>query len=192
MRVSRTLVPMALAAGVAALAGGSGAAGAGQIVPRDMLAATAVLGEMPLVQGRQVRLAVELRIEPGYHVNANPPSEDWLIPVEVRVEGADGVSIDGVFYPEAQERRFSFYPEALRVYEGSVVAGVLLDIADGAAAGDHDLLVKVRYQACDDEACFAPTEATARVPARVAPAGTPWREVDLPLLRRARFVDPER
>lgn len=153
----------------------------------DRMELAAVLGSSPLVQGRQARLAVEFRVADGYHVNANPPSEDWLIPTRVRIEGIEGVTAERVVYPEAIEGRFDFYSGPLRVYEGSSVAGVVLRVEADAPVGEATLTVKADYQACDDDACYAPTEASVLLPLRIAPAGTPSREIDSPLLERARF-----
>jgi hypothetical protein len=60
---------------------------------------------------------------------------------------------------------------------------------DGTAAlGERNLTVSVTYQACSDEACFAPTQARTGIPVEVAAAGTPTRPMASPLLDRARFT----
>lgn len=173
----------------ALLVAAAGTTAAGQLLRPEHMSIAAVVGAEPLVQGETARLAVEFRIERGFHVNANPPSEDWLIPTEVVIEDVDGVELQRVFYPQALEKRFGFYSGDLRVYEGSVVAGALVDVCPQAPPGEHTLVVRVKYQACDDDACFAPAEATARLPVVIAPAGSPSRPVESPLLSRARFSD---
>jgi len=121
-------------------------------------------------------------------VNANPASEDFLIATAVSVQAA-GVEVVQVFYPDPLERTFGFWPEALKVWEGNVVAGVILRVTDAAALGDTNLRFLVDYQACNDEACFAPAQVTAGVPVVVAAAGTPAREIASPLLDKARFSE---
>jgi len=157
-----------------------------QLFDAERVRAAAVVGSSPLVQGATVRAAVEIRVGRGFHVNANPASEDFLIATAVSVD-APGVEIVEVFYPEPLERTFGFWPEALKVWEGNVVAGVILRVTDAAALGDTNLDFLVDYQACNDEACFAPAKVTARVPVVVAAAGTPSRDVESPLLDAARF-----
>ena len=146
----------------------------------------AVVSSSPVVRGTTVRAAVEIRVGRGFHVNANPASEDFLIATTVSVAAA-GVEVVQVFYPDPLERTFGFWPEELKVWDGNVVAGVVLRITDAAALGDADLDFLVDYQACNDEACFAPAQVTARVPVVVAATGTPAREVESPLLDKARF-----
>ena len=141
----------------------------------------------PLVRGRTVRAAVALEVEVGLHVNANPPTYDYLIPVTLAIEGPEGVSLAETFYPDAEHVEFPYAEEPLAVYEGSVVIGMELEIAADAPMGDHSLEISVRYQACNDRACFAPANSKLALQVTVAPEGTVVEEVDSPLLSRAPF-----
>ena len=40
----------------------------------------------PFALDQTVRVAIEVEMLPGMHVNANPPTFDWMIPVEVSVK----------------------------------------------------------------------------------------------------------
>lgn len=146
----------------------------------------AVVATTPLLPAQLVRAAVLLKVEPGLHVNANPASESWLIATEASLEAGEGVSLRRAFYPEALEKEFGFYSGPLRVYEGEVVIGLEIEIGPDVA-GDRDLEIRIRYQACNDEACFAPADATYRLPVLVAPPGTATRAVASPLLLAAPF-----
>jgi len=162
-----------------------------QIILHDLVELIGVVEQEPMARSTTVRAAVEIKIAEGYHVNANPPSEDWLIPTEISVSGAAGVTVKEAFYPEAQDRTFEFWPEPLRVYEGDVVMGFLLEISADAEVGPHDLELTLRYQACNEEACFAPTSVKYAVPVTVAEAGTaPRTTSQSPLLSRASFARP--
>lgn len=151
--------------------------------------AQAVVDRSRLVQGEPALLAVELQIAHGFHVNAHPASADWLVPTTVSVEGVEGLRVAGVGYPEAHERRFPFFDGALRVWEGSVVAGLQLEVDADAPVGEHTLRIRVDYQACDDAVCYSPARADAWLPVELAPAGSDARRVASPLLERARFPD---
>ena len=168
---------------------GAGVAAA-QLPKPQYVEPMAVVEQEPLTRGATVRAAVESKIGRGYHVNANPPSEDWLIATEISVSGAPGVSIERVFYPDAVEKIFEFWSTPLRVYEGDVVAGVVLQVAADAELGPHDLTLTIDYQACNDQACFAPSKVSTTVPLSVAEAGSSPRTLRSPLLQRARFADP--
>lgn len=188
MRQILRLVPLFLVATALLASAPAGAASAGsQIVRQQLAELLAVVAQEPLIQGETVEAAVEIKITPGYHVNANPPSEDWLIATEVSVRGPTGIAVGKAFYPQALEKKFDFWETPLRVYEGNVVVGMILEIAADAPLGDRDLEIQVRYQACNDEACFAPVEAKYTVPVTIAPAGTAIRAAPSPLLDRAPF-----
>lgn len=181
-------VLVALCFGAVSLGAMSDEAISSQLFDEERVKAAAVVGATPLVQGEVVRAAVEIQVGRGFHVNANPASEDFLIATGVSLD-APGIEIVDIYYPDPLERTFGFWPEALKVWEGNVVAGLVLRVTDAAAVGDADLHFIVDYQACNDEACFAPAQTTARVPTMVASSGTPSREVASPLLEGARFED---
>jgi hypothetical protein len=141
----------------------------------------------PIARDRTVRMAVEVEIAAGMHVNANPPTYDWLIPVEVSVAGVDGISVVEAYYPEAESRKFPYDEKPFLVYEGTFVVGLLLAVAETAATGDHELQIVLDYQACNDQACFAPTEASERMPLSIVADSALSVETDSPLLARAPF-----
>jgi hypothetical protein len=86
--------------------------------------------------GRVVRIV----IASGYHLNANPAADEWLIPTEVRFEGASGRAS----YPAGVDGR----------YEGTV------EIPFELEAGEQVSSIVVRFQACTESECLAPEEVT--------------------------------
>lgn len=79
-------------------------------------------------------------------VNANPASEDFLIPT--RVEG----DVREVRYPTGEPFRFDFSETPLSVYQGEVT--LRGEVQLGAKS------VTVTHQACDDERCLPPVTRT--------------------------------
>ena len=110
---------------------------------------------------------VRLSISEGFHVNANPASEKYLIPTELEVEPAEGIEIGAPIYPESVTRQFSFADKPLAVYEGVARIGFALKIKSDARAGEQALRARVSYQACDDEKCYPPRTVETSVPVRV-------------------------
>ena len=182
---NRLAVTIALAAVSAFLPG----VAEGQLLrstPRARIS-DAATDRAPIARDRTVRMAVEVEIAAGMHVNANPPSYDWLIPVEVSVAGADGIAVLEAYYPEAESRKFPYDEKPFLVYEGTFVVGLLLAVAETAATGDHELEIVLDYQACNDQACFAPTETSVRLPVTIVADSSHSVETDSPLLARAPF-----
>lgn len=141
----------------------------------------------PFALDQTVRLAIEVEMLTGMHVNANPPTFDWMIPVEVSVKGVEGVSLVEAFYPEPVSVKFPYDDEPYLVYEDTFVLGLVLMIAADIPAGGRELEVVLDYQACNDEACFAPTDTSIMMPIMMVADASQSREVSSPLIDRAPF-----
>ncbi|HVF55773.1 MAG TPA: hypothetical protein VM934_06460, partial [Pyrinomonadaceae bacterium] len=76
-------------------------------------------GEVVLSAGGSTSAVVQLDIAEGYHVNANPPSNKFLIGTQLDVSPGEGVTPGKPVYPASVNRKFSFDPKPLAVYEGS-------------------------------------------------------------------------
>jgi hypothetical protein len=96
----------------------------------------------------------------GYHVNSHTPKSDFLIPTTLKLDAADGVKAGATEYPAGKMYSFSFDPtEKLDVYAGDFT--VKLPVV--AAAGDHTVSGVLRYQACDNAACYPPKTLPVQV-----------------------------
>ncbi len=106
------------------------------------------------------RVIATIEIAPGYHVNANPASLDYLVPTRLNLEGAGAP-----LYPEATLFRPSFAKDGLRVYEGriSLSAPLATPVKDLAS-----LRATLTVQACNAASCLPPATITLP-PAQRAP-----------------------
>jgi thiol:disulfide interchange protein DsbD len=101
---------------------------------------------------------VRLSIDRGYHINANPASAPYLIPVQVTMAPTAGITFGKPVYPQGKVTKFAFQAEPLAVYEDTVTVRVPIT-AGASAAATTELSGSVRYQACNDQACLFPTTA---------------------------------
>lgn len=128
--------------------------------PKPQVTSTGVVKATPLettiTKGQSGEAVVRLKIDHGYHVNANPPSFAYLIPTELQIPAADGITAGSITYPPALTKKFSFAEQPLAVYEGEVEVKAKLSAAAAATPGVHNLSAKLRVQACDDQVCYAP------------------------------------
>jgi thiol:disulfide interchange protein DsbD len=106
--------------------------------------------------GSEVKLAVKVNIEDGWHINSNKPYEDYLIPTELTI-GITYFELKKVTYPEAHDFKFSFSEKPLSVYEGQIYIGALLETSKDIKPGKYPLKINLNYQACNDRSCLAPT-----------------------------------
>jgi hypothetical protein len=112
--------------------------------------------KVSITAGAAAEAAVTLSISPGYHVNANPATFDYLIATELTADKSEGLSFGKPIYPAAATKKFQFAEEPLKVYEGDVQIKLPVTAAAGAAKGSRTLALHLRVQACDEEKCFPP------------------------------------
>ncbi len=127
--------------------------------------------------GAPARVAALVTIEHGWHVNSHKPSFEYLIPTVFDLKlpaGWPAVSPEqGVRYPAAKMKTFSFEPHPLAVYDGDVVVTASFQVPKGAKPGAYPLQGSLRYQACNDQQCLPPVTAEARIEIKVGPGGAP-------------------
>ena len=110
-----------------------------------------------LTDGVQVKPGTEqvvelrFRVDAGYHINSHTPMDDLLIPTTLKfVPGA--VKVTGTEYPQGDVIKLIGTGEGLEVYQGEFKVQVKLV----APRGFSTMTGTVKYQACDNEACFPP------------------------------------
>ena len=94
-----------------------------------------------------------ISVDPGFHIQSNHPKLDYLIPTKLTIEPAAGVAVTKVAWPPASDHKFSFSPQPLAVFEGTLRVPVTLRTG---AAGTHVLHGTFQYQACNDQLCRPP------------------------------------
>jgi thiol:disulfide interchange protein len=120
--------------------------------------------------GSTARVALEVALPDGYHVQSNKPRDPSLIPTELTVDAPAGIRVAEVVFPEAEDFKQEGLPEPLLVFEREFVIGVALELAAGLPPGELVLPVRLRYQACDDKMCYAPSNAQAQWTLKVVSA----------------------
>jgi DsbC/DsbD-like thiol-disulfide interchange protein len=118
-------------------------------------------------RGRTLQAAVVLDIPSGLHINSNRPLAKFLIPTSLKIEASGGIRVGAVSFPRAVIRSFSFSPDKLSVYEGRAVLRFNVTVPADFQTGVTELRVRVKYQSCNDEACFPPTTRTINMPITV-------------------------
>jgi thiol:disulfide interchange protein DsbD len=142
------------------------AGGAAPPDPSTLVHASSVAVE--LAAGASGEVAVQLAIQPSWHINSNPPSPDYMIPTSVEIRPGFGVTPGRAVYPEAQQLKVEFDDKPLSVYSGTVTVRVPLAVASAAMNGAHVLEGFVRYQSCNDQVCTRPTTIPFTVSVRIS------------------------
>ncbi len=110
--------------------------------------------------GKPATLQLRFQVVQGFHVNSHTPKSELLIPTTLTLATATGVKPGTLQYPAGQPYSFSFDPgDKLDVYAGSFTVKLPLV----ATAGDHTLDGTLKYQACDNAACYPPRTLPVKV-----------------------------
>ncbi len=121
--------------------------------------------------GGRVRAALQVTIDPTWHINANRPYEDFLIPTEVLLDEGAPAEIAEIRYPEPHDVELSFSETPMAVYEGDQQIGVELWIPDGTPDGKMTVTGIFTSQACNDQMCMPPADAPFAIDVEVSSTG---------------------
>lgn len=113
-------------------------------------------------RGEAVAIKLDLKLANGYHLNSHKPEDPYLIPLRLTWDAA--VETVDVKFPEPKHERYAFSDKALSVFTGdfSIVSTV-----KPKNAGFTVLTGKLRYQACNHNACLPPKTIDVKVPADI-------------------------
>ncbi|MEW4526514.1 DUF255 domain-containing protein [Maioricimonas sp. JC845] len=144
----------------------------------DKANGSAYLSVARLPAGGRCEVAVVLSVKETWHINANPPQPDYVLPTEVIVTATHGTELAKIDYPEGHAFTVEGFDEPLSVYEGKVILRGVLTVPEAAAGQIEDIELLVRYQACNDKTCQRPMKMklTGQIP--VAPKGERVRPVN--------------
>lgn len=100
---------------------------------------------------------VNVQINENWHINSNKPSDEFLIPTELRIEPSDEYKVSRIIYPEPTLKRLAFAEQPLAIFEGDFnirLEGKILQTADSLVTVKGSLY----YQGCNDQVCLPPTD----------------------------------
>src|SRR5687768_4631429 len=130
-------------------------------------------------RGRVILAAVVMDIPGGYHVNSNRPMSKYAIPTTLKIDAPGGVKVSAVTYPRAKVRRLkASNNEPLALFEGRTILRFTLMVPANFQQGVTELKVKLRYQSCSDDVCFAPQTREITMPIGVVGAGDSVKRIN--------------
>ena len=134
---------------------------------------TAVAERAGVHAGNRIRLALKVILPAGLHVQANTPRDPLLIPTVLTIDAPAGVRVVETVYPKSTDLTQAGQAVPLAVFDHEFVVGVNVEIGRALPLGDLSVPARLRYQACDDRVCFAPTTVRFAWTLRVVPDGEP-------------------
>ena len=107
-------------------------------------------------KGRVARASVVMEIPSGLHVQSSKPLDKFLVATKLDVETPSGMKVGPVSYPRALMRKLKFSKGMVAVYEDRAVLRFNVTVPPNYSGGSGDIKGKLRFQACNDDACFPP------------------------------------
>lgn len=119
-----------------------------------------VMAAVPLVtapRAAQTMVSLDFRVPPGYHINSNTPKSEFLIPTSLKMDLPTDIILGKIKYPDGEDLSFPFSPdEKLNVYTGDFRIVVAVHPLLAVTPGKYIMHGVLRYQACDNSACYPP------------------------------------
>jgi hypothetical protein len=96
-------------------------------------------------------------------VQSNRPLDKFLIATKLDVEAPQGLRVGPVSYPRALVRKLRFSKTPVAVYEGRAVLHFSITIPASFSSNSAEMKAKLRFQACNDDACFPPQTREVKI-----------------------------
>lgn len=125
------------------------------------------MGEPPKVAGKRgaaVQAKIPVAVDPGFHVNSNTPADETLIPLKLTWKSTGALEGGQVSYPKPSMEKYAFLDKPLSVFTGNFDVVANFKVAANAPAGPGVAVGQLRYQACNDKACFPPKTVEVALP----------------------------
>ena len=144
--------------------------------PRAAFVTMAPVPMTTMARGKPTAVDLQFRVKPGLHINSNTPGSQLLIPTRLWLDPPTDVVIGKISYPEGQQMSFVFSPDdSLSVYTGDFTVGVSVRPLAHIEPGRYAVHGRLKYQACDNSACYPPKLLPVNFDIRVVRAPAPPR-----------------
>jgi hypothetical protein len=111
---------------------------------------------------------VPVIIEKDYQVQANPAGNEFLVPLQLQLEHADGITCGIPVYPPGCPYRLEGTDEDLMTYADSISVKVAIKAIASASNGERLVKGILSYQACDARNCFFPAAVPVEIKVAVS------------------------
>jgi hypothetical protein len=131
----------------------------------------APVGTVSVAVGKSTQVELPFRVASGYHINSNKPTSELLLPTVLKLSPPTNIVVGNTAYPAGQDKSFSFSPnEKLNVYTGDFVVSALVRPSRNTPSGTYRVRGALKYQACDNRACYPPGEVPVSFDVKVTKA----------------------
>ena len=131
--------------------------------------AIAPLPTVKAAKGSTATIALKAALPPGFHANSDKPTASYLIPLSVKWTGGP-FQMESITYPTPKEEKFPFQlpnDKPLSVVTGEFTITTKFKVPATAPNGPAAQTGTLRYQACDNRACYPPKNVPLNITVNV-------------------------
>lgn len=121
---------------------------------------------IPVRAGNSVVTTLTVKINPEFHIQANPASRPNLIATTIDFPAAEGLELETITYPEGKTFRLQNSDQDLMVYGGETKFKVKIRAKD-VKPGKIEFKGSLKFQPCNNETCFFPNRYSLLIPVQV-------------------------
>jgi DsbC/DsbD-like thiol-disulfide interchange protein len=117
--------------------------------------------------GRQLGVAVDFNVAPGWHIYGEPlPAGEGLTPTSIKFDG-DLLERQKLDLPKPTPLRFEALNETYPVYQGSFKGAGNIVVAHKLKPGDYSIAGTLSFQECNDAICKMPQAVRFELPIKI-------------------------
>jgi len=121
-----------------------------------------------VASGKPAKVQLGFKIADGYHINSHQPGSELLIPTRLQLNPPTDIGVGSITYPKGHDLILAIAPDQpLNVYTGEFVITGKVSATRGATPGKYMVHGQLKYQACNDRACFPPKLAPVEFEVKV-------------------------
>src|SRR5437588_13128505 len=134
---------------------------------------TFVSATNPVVSpGHSTPVQFIFRVKDPYHINSSKPLAEELIPTQLHFSLPGEIAIGRMQYPAGKLMSFPFDPDTkLSVYSGDFIIRGMVMSPIKVGIGTYTIHGELKYQACDNNACYPPKKLPFTFNVRVGSGG---------------------
>ena len=150
----------------------------------DWLKVKVYLSHGTIHAGKSFRIALEVDIKEGVHINSHNPTGEFFIPTVMELREQNGVIYSPVSYPKPVFKSFSFSDKKLSVYEGRILFFAQGRVSENTTPGPVKVSGVLNYQGCTDKACFLPANVQFVAPLKIVEKDEPLQLTDCKVFQK--------
>jgi hypothetical protein len=126
---------------------------------------------LTIVRGTSGEILATFKIKDGYHIQANPVKNEFLIAALLMMNTGLDVVQEGPIYPAGDPYILEGSQEILLTYEKEVVIRLPVAVKKSAKSGTENLTGEFYFQPCTSRRCLSPHSIPVSIPVKISVPG---------------------